>query len=76
LEDDQVYEIGIYVGTSNPSYTLWCTDQKQPTNQPFTIRVALTLITQSMAPVPDHRIQPILRPIRPNILAIYDQTSL
>jgi hypothetical protein len=23
-----------YVGTSNPSYTLWCTDQKQPTNQP------------------------------------------
>jgi hypothetical protein len=22
-----------YVGTSNPSYTLWCTDQKQPTNQ-------------------------------------------
>jgi hypothetical protein len=39
------------------------------------IRVALTLI-QLMAPVPNHRIQPIWRPIRPNILAIYDQISL
>jgi hypothetical protein len=29
-----VPKLDIYVDTSNPSYTLWCTDQQQPTNQP------------------------------------------
>jgi hypothetical protein len=29
-----VPKLGIYVETSNPSYTLWCPDQQQPTNQP------------------------------------------
>jgi hypothetical protein len=30
-----VPKLDIYVDTSNPSYTLWCTDQQQPTNQPY-----------------------------------------
>jgi hypothetical protein len=39
-----VPKLDIYVDTSNPSYTLWCTGQTQPTNQP-------TLSTLDIAPL-------------------------
>jgi hypothetical protein len=46
LGDDQVSEIGIYVGTSNPSNTLWCTGQKQPINHNQPTNQVITIVTK------------------------------